>query len=86
MWLRIINFKTTKGTFGAAWLSRVLNKEVRFPNHDLPFIEIPEFAEEDIGRLFDNGIVVEKYAHPGIIPGHMKAHTWVQTLLIVSTA
>jgi hypothetical protein len=86
MWLKITNFKTTQGTFSASWLSRVLETRVLFPNYNQPLIEIPDFVEGDIQKLFDNGIVAEKYAHPGIIPGHMKAHTWVQTLVIVSTA
>lgn len=81
MWLRITNFKTTKGTFGAAWLSRVLNKEVQFPNHAEPFINIPDFVEGDIEKLFDNGIAAEKDVPPGLIPAHMKAATWMVVVI-----
>lgn len=85
MWLKIKNFRTTEGTFNAAMLSRVMSKEVSFPNHNLPLIEIPEFVPDDIGRLLDFGIAAETYNHPGLIPDHMKAHTWVQALVIGST-
>ena len=61
MWLRIKNFKTAQGAFSAAWLSKVMDKEVRFPNLNMALLEIPKFVEGDIEKLLNFGIATEKY-------------------------